>query len=381
MTSAVPADHAAANQPSGQPSGQIASLDGIRGLAVGLVVWFHLRADQLPGGWVGMSVFFPLSGFLITRLILIEHGATNSIVLRHFWNRRARRLLPAHYVLLIAVAILLLIGGTWQRSDIGAALSSMFYVNNWWQLSHSVDYFSQFSTGLPPFEHLWSLSVEEQFYIVWPLLTVAVTKWARRPLAVLGLLSCGLAAFGVAYGFAISQFSWGGTSNIYYNTAVRGAELLTGSALAVLFVARPTAWSTERTRKAIDAAACACLIMLFYLALVLGPSAPRFIANGGMFIAGLASIVVIVAAIRGGTVATVLSFAPLRWLGTRCYSLYLWHWPIIALVTRQSSGLSRWWLTSFQTALILATTVLSFWLVEEPLRRRRPGKPRVLAIA
>lgn len=354
---------------AGERSSQVGALDGIRGVAVGLVVWLHLRAEQMPGGWVGMSVFFPLSGFLMTRLILNErqHSGGN-VSLGRFWRRRARRLLPAHYVMLAIVAALLIAGGTWASNDGGAVVSSLLYSNNWWQLSHSVDYWSQFSSRLSPFEHLWSLSVEEQFYVLWPMIAVVVLRTARRPLRTLWIVSCVLAAVGAAYGLALARFRWDGTTAIYYNTGVRGGELLAGSALAVLFAARPMIWSSARARSALDIAAAVCLAGIGYTALTLSASASRFIADGGMFVAGLATTVIIASAMRGGAVETLLSRSPLRWLGTRCYSLYLWHWPIIALATRESTGLHGWWLTALQLVLMSATTVLSYWLVEEPIR-------------
>lgn len=351
-------------------SAQITALDGIRGIAVGLVVWLHLRAQQMPGGWVGMSVFFPLSGFLMTRLILNERSHTGGHVgLRRFWWRRARRLLPAHYVMLAAVVALLIVGGTWAASDRGAVVSSLLYSNNWWQLAHSVDYWSEFSGRLSPFEHLWSLSVEEQFYVLWPTIAVVVLKYARRPLRAVGCVACGLSVVGFAYGLAITRLGWGSTTDVYYNTGVRGAELLAGSALAVLFAARPTLWSTQWARTALDLGAGASLTVIAVLALRLDGAASRFIADGGMFATGLATVLIISAAVRGGAVEALLSSTPLRWLGTRCYSLYLWHWPIIALVTRESSGFSGWWLTSVQLALMSAATVVSYRLVEDPFRR------------
>ena len=353
---------------------QIGALDGIRGFAVGIAVWFHLRVDQMPGGLVAISIFFPLSGFLITRLMLIEYGRTEAVLLGRFWQRRARRLIPAHYVLLFFVTIVLIVTGTHEGSDWGATQSSIFYFNNWWQLSQSVDYWAQFTSRESPFKHLWSLSVEEQVYFAWPLVTVAVLKWARRPLLALGTVALALAAAGVAYGFVIAALGHGGATAVYYNTAVRSAELLVGAALAVLFVARPNVWTSPRSRQVLDVVAGVCLSAIAFLALSLDESVPRFIADGGMFAVALVTVVVIAAAVRGGTVAAVLTIPPLRWLGTRCYSLYLWHWPIITLCTTENSGLTGWWLTSLQIALTLSATVLSYWLIEERFRRARPRR-------
>ncbi|CAB4883830.1 unannotated protein [freshwater metagenome] len=365
MSAASPAD-TATDTPR---SAQIGALDGIRGVAVGLVVWLHLRADQMPGGWVGMSVFFPLSGFLMTRLVLNEHHHNDGAVrLRRFWLRRARRLLPAHYAMLVAVGLLLVLGGTWANGDGGAMLSSLLYSNNWWQLGHSVDYWSQFSSRVSPFQHLWSLSVEEQFYVLWPVVMVLAMKRARRPLRAIWLTSCAVAALGLAYGLIITRAGWGGPTDVYYNTGVRGAELLAGSALAALMAGRPQIWTSARARRALDIAAGACLVAIGYTSITLDASASRFIADGGMFVTGIATVIIIASATRGGAVETFLALAPLRWLGTRCYSLYLWHWPIIAMVTRESSGLRGWWLTTAQIVITFAATVLSYWLVEEPIR-------------
>jgi len=347
----------------------VPALDGVRGVAVGLVVLFHLRPDLLPGGWVGMSIFFSLSGFLITRLLLTEVQRDGTVSLRRFWIRRARRLLPALYALLAAVAVVLVVHGTWTARVRGATWSSLLYVNNWWQLHHATDYWAQFDTTRPPFEHLWSLSVEEQFYVAWPLVVFAATRWARRPLAAIGVAATVITVWGVAFGLAMAHFGWGGMTAQYYNTFVRAAELLAGGLLAVVLAARPDLWSTARARRHLDLIACVLLAVLVGVSVVLDGAGARFVADGGMFAAGVATVVVIAAALRGGVVASLLGLRPLRWMGTRCYSLYLWHWPVIVLVTPANCGLEGWALALFRTGLIVAASVLSFWLVEEPIRR------------
>src|SRR5581483_186633 len=247
----------------------VPALDGVRGVAVGLVVLFHLRPDLLPGGWVGMSIFFSLSGFLITRLLLTEVQRDGTVSLRRFWIRRARRLLPALYALLAAVAVVLVVHGTWTARVRGATWSSLLYVNNWWQLHHATDYWAQFDTTRPPFEHLWSLSVEEQFYVAWPLVVFAATRWARRPLAAIGVAATVITVWGVAFGLAMAHFGWGGMTAQYYNTFVRAAELLAGGLLAVVLAARPDLWSTARARRHLDLIACVLLAVLVGVSVVL----------------------------------------------------------------------------------------------------------------
>lgn len=347
----------------------VPALDGLRGLAVSLAVFFHLRPDLLPGGWLAMSMFFPLSGFLITRLLLTEWGRTDTISLKQFWVRRARRLLPALYALLLVLAIVLVTHGLWDAGGRGATLSSLLYVNNWWQLGHAADYWARFSGTPSPFEHLWSLGVEEQFYLVWPLLVFAAVRWSRRPLRAVGILAATIMVIGVAYGLAIGHLAGGSMTDQYYNTVVRAAELLAGSALAVWMVARPATATSARVRHTLDVAAILALSITLLANLKLDDYGEWFMNIGGMFITGVGSVIVIASAMRGGHVTKLLDLRVLQWMGTRCYSVYLWHWPIIVFVNSESTNLTGWALFVLRVGIMLAAVVLSFWLVEEPFRR------------
>jgi peptidoglycan/LPS O-acetylase OafA/YrhL len=347
----------------------IPGLDGIRGLAILLVLVFHLRPDVLPGGWIGMSVFFPLSGFLITGLLISAIGRNGRVGLRTFWFRRARRLFPALYVVLATIAVVLVIGGAWTSAHRGATLSSVLYVNNWWQIAHSTDYWAQFGATRSPFEHLWSLSVEEQFYIVWPVLVAVIARWSRRPVRMALITAAFLTVAAGAYGVVIGNLGDKGMTAIYYNTFVRGGELLAGSLLALWLASNRRALTSPTARRVLDLASPVLLLCIVLGAVVLDDTSNQFVADGGMFVAGLVTVVIIAAVVRGARLGAVLGLSPIRWMGTRCYSLYLWHWPIIVLVTTQNSGLRGWNLTLLQSALIVAATVLTFWLVEEPIRR------------
>ena len=349
----------------------IRALDGIRGVAVVFVIWFHFRRSELPGGWIGMSIFFPLSGFLITRQLVIERLRSGRISVSRFWVRRARRLLPALYVVLALVGLIVLVGDRPAGGLVGDSVSSLLYVNNWWQLRHTVAYWQQFSGRASPLEHLWSLSVEEQFYIVWPIVVIGVLRIFRGSLAALKVvLACGCLA-GAFYGVILSRHGGADITPVYYNTFVRTAELAAGSLLAVIMVTRKRrSPSTTRARLGLEIIAVGCLIALTFLALTLDRGTTGFVSNGGMFAAGLATCVLIAAAHQNGPVARTLSRAPLAWSGTRCYSLYLWHWPVFVFMTHRDTGLTGWWLTAVQVIVTVSAAVLSYWLIELPFRSR-----------
>ena len=350
---------------------RLIGLDGLRGFALLLVLWFHFRGGEMPGGWVGICVFFPLSGFLITRLLCRELGSTQRVDVKAFWGRRARRLLPGLIAMLAVMPALAVASGFAASHVLGAVGSTLAYVNNWWQLTQATDYWAQFNGEVHPFEHLWSLSVEEQFYVVWPLIVFGVWKVARRPhRALLGLcVTVGVAGvtMGLLRGASDSTF-------VYYNTLVRSSEILVGAAIAVIVSAKPHLLPRGggRGARAIDVAGWVGLAIVLTTAIVLNDS-PSFIDRGGMFLVSLAGCASIIACLTGGSLARALEWPVVKWLGTRSYGLYLWHWPIFVVVTEESIGLSGWWLTAVHASLTVACAVLSHWLIEERWRvKRRP---------
>jgi peptidoglycan/LPS O-acetylase OafA/YrhL len=347
----------------------IPALDGVRGLAIASVMWFHLAPRQAPGGWMGMSVFFPLSGFLVTRVMLQQRARTGRVDVAGFYGRRARRLLPALYVLLIVVLAWSAVSGRWTTDDLRAALSAVFYVNNWWQLHHTVDYWALFRSGASPFEHLWSLSVEEQFYLVWPLLAWVATA-TRRPHRNLAVVAATLSLAGCALGVWLGHRGVSMTG-IYYHTVVRGGELMAGAALAVVIAAKPALLAHRRAW--LEGMAMATLGGMVIVWCRLDASAAHFVARGGMFVTGIGTCIIIAAALAPGILTDWLSCRPLRWLGTRCYGLYLWHWPVVVLVNERSIDLHGSLLLVVRLALTLAATVPSFWWVEQRFRPRRPS--------
>ena len=346
---------------------RLAGLDGLRGFALALMVWFHFRAGDMPGGWIGICVFFPLSGFLITRLLLEELDRTSTVSLRAFWVRRARRLLPALFALLALGAPAAVLGGVSPNEVGGAVWSTLLYANNWWQLTQDTNYWAQLTGDVAPFEHLWSLSVEEQFYFVWPLVVLAVWTISQRPRRALLGVCIAVMVVGVVLGFS-------GTPDVtfvYYNTLVRSAEILAGASLAIVVSARPHWFTRPSMARTADIAGWLAVGFVLLVGMTLSGIRTGFIENGGMFVAAIAGCVAIVGCLAGGSLTRVMEWSVLRWLGTRSYGIYLWHWPIFVLVTEESVGFDGWWLTGIHVGLTTACSVLSYWLVEEPWRTRR----------
>jgi peptidoglycan/LPS O-acetylase OafA/YrhL len=348
-------------------------LDGLRALAVLVVVFYHLGFSWAPGGLLGVGVFFTLSGYLITDLLLdrwIEGGAP----LLDFWRRRARRLLPALYVMLAVV-------GGWvaiyHRPLLGQARgdawSAFLYVNNWWQIVQHSSYFARFGPT-PPLQHLWSLAVEEQFYLLWPWLLLAGVALVRespraggpRPrLALVTLVLAGASALEMALLYHPSLDS----TRIYEGTDTRAFGLLFGAALAMIWPRRALSPGlAPPARRTLDRAGTLGLIGIVVMVWRTGEYS-SFLYEGGLVLLSLATVLVIAAAAHPVTrLGRVLGIRPLRWLGVRSYGVYLWHLPVIALTTpalaRPSYTRGLW-----QLALTIVISALSWRLVEEPVRR------------
>jgi peptidoglycan/LPS O-acetylase OafA/YrhL len=364
--------------------GRNLALDGIRGFAVASVVWFHFRPTDVPGGWTAICIFFPLSGFLITRLVVQELMGTRGLALKKFWIRRARRLLPAMFATLLAITpIAVLLGHGWDHAR-GAVWSTILYINNWWQLGQHVDYWAQLEGHVSPFEHLWSLSVEEQFYVAWPLIVLGVWMVSKRPLRNLLITCCTLMTAGVAIGFARAAAD-AEVTVIYYDTMVRSAEILAGATLAVVLAARPQWFSSERGIRTCNAVGWCGLATLVGLSLILGTKPNGFIESGGMFLTSIAACATIAGCLVRQSLATALSGRLLTWLGTRSYGIYLFHWPIFVFVNEETVGLEGWSLTGMHVALTVAAAVLSYYLVEQrwlhPNRTKAAKQPTPTAPA
>ncbi|HET7487401.1 MAG TPA: acyltransferase family protein [Acidimicrobiales bacterium] len=345
------------------------AIDGLRAVAVAAVLLYHGGVSWLPGGFLGVDVFFAVSGYLICSLLVEEWSQRGAIDLWAFWRRRARRLLPALYALLFAVMVVAPVVArdtvTQLRGDVPAAFA---YMSNWWQVLHHQSYFT--TMGRPPLlQHLWSLAVEEQFYLVFPVVLAFVLRFTRgrRDLVAVGALVLGLLSTAA---MALGWRSDVDPSHLYYRTDTRAVALCMGvalGALAPLFRQRATV--TRRARQVIDVAGAAGLVVLALLMHGLTDFSSR-LYRGGFAVAAAASVLVIVAAARRETrLARVLGARPLEWLGSRSYAVYLWHWPVFVLTRPHLDiALSGWRLLALRTSLTLVLAELSWRLVEQPWR-------------
>ncbi len=345
---------------------RVGALDGLRGVAVGAVVINHLRPNALPGGWLGVDVFFVLSGYLITSLLLGEAAANGRIDLRRFYSRRARRLLPALFLLLAVLAVVDRVApgapGFHDLKDDGFA--ALGYVANWRLVFTGASYFGAFAPS--PLRHLWSLSVEEQFYLLWPLVFIAVLR--RFGTRVVGVVALVLA---VASALAMA-FAYNGTniSRVYFGTDTHAHGVLIGCALAVLEPARRH-WPFRRIAALVALAAVGVAFAMLH-----GTGATAY--RGGIAGVGVLAAVVIAALVAPGprgVVAAVLELQPFQALGRISYGVYLWHWPVLVFVTAARVGTSGWSLLLLQVALTLALATASFVLLERPVRTGWP-RPR-----
>lgn len=349
------------------------ALDGLRALSVVAVILYHADVSWMPGGFLGVEVFFVVSGFLITSLLLEERAKNSAIDLRQFWIRRGRRLLPALYLLLAAVSVAALVVYDDASGRLGGdVLAALVYVSNWWQIFLDESYFAQ--AGRPPLLlHLWSLAVEEQFYLLFPplfALGLATIGHARTRLVVL------VTALASAVWMAVLYEPFVDTSRVYYGTDTRLSGLLLGVVLAMVWTPwRSTQPAARRAGPTLDVIGVLGLVVIGWFVLRVNAFDP-FIYRGGFLLLDVVCIAVIAVLVHpAARLSKVMAWAPLVWIGVRSYSLYLWHWPIF-MVTRPELDvpLSGFPLFVLRIALTLAAAELSFRFVETPLRNGVLGR-------
>jgi peptidoglycan/LPS O-acetylase OafA/YrhL/lysophospholipase L1-like esterase len=338
-------------------------LDGLRALAVAAVVAYHLHLSFAKGGLLGVQVFFVLSGYLITDLLVRADGHLITVKMQGFWIRRARRLLPALLVMLLAVIIYSAFFYKTEletvRSDL---LPALLYYSNWYFIYHHVSYFARF--GPPsPLGNLWSLAVEEQFYLLWPLTLLIATRFtkSRKVLA----LTCALLAIASAAEMAVLYKPGLNPNRVYMGTDTRAFALLIGSALALVLPRH----NLKRLVPTRYLEALGLIGLWIIISMFVGVNQYQtFNYEGGMFLLALASaLVTLLAAIPTSLVSRILGTRPAAWIGERSYGIYLWHYPVIILTTPLYASFS-WIRVLLQIAATLAIASLSWKYIEQPIR-------------
>lgn len=347
-------------------------LDGLRGLAVAGVVLFHLDLGFMVGGYLGVSTFFTLSGFLITSLLLGERRHSGTVDFRAFWGRRFRRLMPASVVTLFAVATVYawIFAVPSQLDDLRAQVwAALAQVANWQLILSGSSYGDLFSAP-SPLVHFWSLAIEEQFYLLFPVVLMGLWWAARGSRAVLGTFLVVLIAASAAEPLIFDMDN----DRVYFGTDTRAAELLLGALLALVLTSRPVrrrlaSPSPVRTALLIGAVAAAALQIYWWITL---QQTSDFLYSGGLTVYALLTCLIVTAACLPGTVFSAwLSGPVLGYLGARSYGIYLIHWPVILAVRQTWTSAPRWLTAVVAVSVALLLAEASYRWVEEPIRRRR----------
>ncbi|MFT8318190.1 MAG: acyltransferase family protein [Sporolactobacillus sp.] len=343
-------------------------LDGLRALAILAVIAYHLGVPWLGGGLLGVCIFFVLSGYLITDLLNFEFSRNHQIRLSTFWLHRVRRLFPA--MLLMISLLYVWIGlfcpqlfGTFQKD----ALAALFYVSNWWYVFHHLSYFASYAHP-SLLTHFWSLAVEEQFYLVWPLLLVISFRFRalQRHLFLITMLAAACSALwmGILYQPGMDP------SRVYYGTDTRAFSILIGAALAFLWPSWRLAKHPGRKLILLLNVIGVCALLVLLLTMVRSGEYDPFLYRGGLFLFSMVTALAIASIAHPTTLLSrVLSFTPLVWIGKRSYTMYLWHYPIIFWLTVNTASYSeQFWLHFLAVAILLVISDLSYRFIEKPIQ-------------
>jgi peptidoglycan/LPS O-acetylase OafA/YrhL len=349
-------------------------IDGLRAIAVMAVLFYHGDFTWARGGYLGVEVFFVISGYLITSLLLVEWLRTGTIGIKSFWIRRARRLLPAVFLLLgvVSLASMLLFRDTLYRM-LGDVVAATGYVTNWFLIVNDVSYFETF--GRPPLlQHLWSLSVEEQFYVLWPLIfTVGMLFFRGRSQkatirSFLWMTVVGIIASTVLMALLFTPYE--DPSRVYYGTDTRAAGILVGVALSLVWMPwRLPKTLNERATRTLNVIGVGALAGLIVILGTLDEFSP-FLYRGGFLVTSVVTAVAIaITVLPAASLGTWLENPAMKWIGTRSYGIYLWHWPIF-MVLRQGFDVPWGQIPTFivRLALTFAVAEVSYRYVESPIR-------------
>lgn len=366
-------------QPGSQPtisSRLVPGLDGLRALAVIAVIAYHLFPTVFVGGYIGVDVFFVISGYLITTLLIAEHLEYGRINLKKFWLRRARRLLPALIVTILTISsIIFFVRGDVMVGLARQILGAATFSSNWTEIVAGTDYFTNTTSHL--FMNFWSLAVEEQFYLIWPFLVILLVAVVKRPrmgmvvTALLGLASAGWMAYSFLHGASASR--------VYYGTDTHLFGLMTGAFLAFLASAQNKKealrrlyqpfWFVRRMPKLAESIGIGALVGLGILFVILSDR-HAFTYTGGLLLASLlGATVLVITAGKRGPLQKLFQLPLFAWIGSRSYGIYLWHWPLIVIFNLVLATMLPIWLVAFiSITTTFCVAELSYRYIELPIR-------------
>ncbi|WP_410984011.1 acyltransferase family protein [Bacillus cereus] len=356
-------------KPLKKNSRYMVGLDSLRGLAILGVILYHINFNWMPGGFLGVTVFFVLSGYLITDILAIEWKKNKRIDLKRFWLSRARRLLPGMLVMLVIVlAWITIFHSSLLGKMRGDSLAALLYFSNWWYIYHKLSYFESFNQ-LSPLNHFWSLAVEEQFYVVWPFIIGLAFYYIKKKSRIILFIMLGAAMSALA--MALLYEPGVDPSRIYYGTDTRAFSLLIGAALALIWPSSRLANKIiPKARLVLDIIGGIALIIILVMFWKTNQYDP-FLYRGGMVLLSLATALLVAnLAHPASRIAQFLRFRPLRWMGIRSYGIYLWHYPIITLTTPKiNAGEFSFTRALLQFLLIIVVAQISWKFIEDPIRR------------
>ena len=348
----------------------ITGLDGIRAIAVIMVLAYHLKLALFKSGFLGVTVFFVLSGYLITGILISEVEEEGTIDLKNFWLRRIRRLVPA--VMSMAVVIIFVsavVNRIIFTKGCKDFLASVLGFNNWWQIFNKVSYFE--AAGVPsPFTHCWSLAIETQFYLIYPLILLGIYKLAKSRGA--GRAKRGLLFAGVTLLLALISVilmivlfdPQQDASRVYYGTDTRAFSLLFGALLAILWEYRMVPRRLSASVNMVLGSVSFAVLLVMTIAI---NGSSNFWYRGGQFLGTILTVLMVYAVSGRKTwLSRFLSNPVLKWIGDRSYSIYLWHYPIILLISKGIKA--SWWITLIEIVLSVVLAELSYRFIETPIR-------------
>ena len=360
---------------SNNKSKYLPSIDSLRALAVLAVIIYHVDVNYLPGGFLGVDLFFVLSGYLISSLIIKEYKKTGSVNLYNFYIRRARRLLPAVYFMItVGLVVMVLFNEVLLRKSHLDAIFGYIYSSNWWYIFHKLDYFDSFGAQ-SPFKHLWSLAIEEQFYMIFPLLFLLVNRKKKSKdgtyklnknflYVVLGLILVSLIAH-------ILLFDINNISRIYFGTDTRAFSLLVGVVGAILYPMERLHAKVTLQQNMIYSVVSLVSIATLITVMIYTSEYNTLLYRGGFLLVAILGLIVIISSGKQHTLMSrLLSFKPVVFIGKISYSLYLWHFLVLVLTTPVSEiGNPNIYFVILRVILTFVVAIVSYVFVETPIRK------------